>query len=136
MGSEHSKAIRWARRTFFVVAGKNAPAFTLASFAITMQGMPTTLPMPAMQPAAGTFPHWGYILYAAQRPISKKSLSLSSSWLMRSRAGKRPSLRWRSNPAGPPPSRRSVSSLAMLVEKSRSDVAAAVEVRAMGAKHA
>ena len=44
------------------VAGKNAPAFTVASFAMIMQGTPETFPMPATVPAATMFPHSSYIL--------------------------------------------------------------------------
>ena len=62
IGSEHSKAIRCARKSFFTVAGKNAPAFTLASFAMTMHGIPDTFPMPATVPAATMLPHSSYIL--------------------------------------------------------------------------
>ena len=42
--------------------GKKAPAFTVASLAMIMHGMPATLPMPATAPAAGTLPHCSYIL--------------------------------------------------------------------------
>ena len=41
--------------TFLVVAGKNAPAFTVASLATIMHGTPSTLPMPVTTPAAGYF---------------------------------------------------------------------------------
>ncbi len=34
IGSRFCAAMRWARKTFFAVAGKNAPAFTVASLAI------------------------------------------------------------------------------------------------------
>ena len=92
-GSAHSNAMRCARITFFVVAGKNAPAFTVASLATIMHGTPSTLPIPVTTPAAGIFPHCSYILYAAQRPISKNGESLSSKCRSRSRTGKRPILR-------------------------------------------
>ena len=44
------------------VWGKNAPAFTVASLAMIMHGMPAMSPMPATAPAAGTLPHCSYIL--------------------------------------------------------------------------
>ncbi len=50
-----------ARRTFLTVAGKNAPAFTVASLATIMQGRPWTGPTPVITPAAGTSPTSGYI---------------------------------------------------------------------------
>ena len=63
--------MRWARSTFLAVAGKNAPAFTVASLAMIMCRRPAIVPMPVMTPAAGAPPQSAYIPQAAHRPSSK-----------------------------------------------------------------
>ena len=50
-----------ARITFFAVIGKNAPAFTVASFATIITRRPVTRPSPVTVPAAGAPPHSSYI---------------------------------------------------------------------------
>ena len=59
-------------------------------------------------------------------PSSKNCASRSSKRAMRSRAGSRPILRWRSWPALPPPSRNGSSSARILSQRSRSVSALAV----------
>ena len=63
--------MRWARKTFLAVAGKNAPAFTVASLAIIMCRRPLIVPMPVTTPAAGAPPHSAYMPHAAHKPSSK-----------------------------------------------------------------
>src|SRR5258708_4778956 len=53
-----------ARMTFFAVMGKNAPAFTVASLAISMKVRPQTFASPVTVPAHGAPPHSSYISYA------------------------------------------------------------------------
>src|SRR5436305_417403 len=43
----------WARSTFLAVIGKNAPAFTVASFAMIITRRSLTVPTPVMTPADG-----------------------------------------------------------------------------------
>src|SRR5882757_6400013 len=50
-GMRFSMAIFCARMTFFAVIGKNAPAFTVASFAMTMNLRPQTVARPVTVPA-------------------------------------------------------------------------------------
>jgi len=92
MPPRSSVKAEWPRKMFIAngakpAAGKNAPAFTVASLAITMHGTPAMFPTPATAPAAGILPHCSYILCAAQSSTSKKGEPGSRSWLMRSRAG-------------------------------------------------
>ena len=79
-------AIVWARRTFFAVMGKNAPALTVASLAITITSRPATHPRPVTTPAAGAPPHSSYMPKAANRPSSRNSSPGSSSKASRSLA--------------------------------------------------
>ena len=72
-------AIRCARSTFLAVAGKNAPAFTVASLAMIMCRRPAIVPMPQTTPAAGAPPHSAYISQPAHRPSSSQGVSASSS---------------------------------------------------------
>ncbi len=65
-------AMRWARSTFLLVIGKNAPAFTVASLAMTMTRRPATMPMPVTTPADGAPPQSRYMFHAAHRPSSRK----------------------------------------------------------------
>ncbi len=74
VGIRFSSAIVCARSTFFAVIGKNAPAFTVASFATIMHSRPLTLPNPVTTPAAGAPPYSPYIPYAAQSPNSRNSV--------------------------------------------------------------
>jgi hypothetical protein len=54
-----------ARITFFAVIGKNAPAFTVASLAISITSRPCTRASPVTTPAAdGAPPHSSYIAVA------------------------------------------------------------------------
>ena len=46
-------AIAWARKTFFAVIGKKAPALTVASLAITMTNRPATEPQAGHHPRRG-----------------------------------------------------------------------------------
>src|SRR5437868_2384292 len=78
-GRRFSRAIRWARRTFFTVIGKKAPALTVASLAMIMTCRCATLPIPVTTPADGAPPHSWYMFQAAQRPSSKKSVCGSRS---------------------------------------------------------
>ena len=57
-------AIRWARSTFLAVAGKKAPALTVASLAMIMCRRPATVPTPQTTPAAGRPPQSAYISHA------------------------------------------------------------------------
>ncbi len=59
-----------ARKTFFAVMGKNAPAFTVASFAMIMHSRPLTRPSPVTTPAPGAPPYSAYIPCAAHSPSS------------------------------------------------------------------
>ena len=54
-----------ARITFFAVIGKNAPALTVASLAISMNRRSWMRPRPVTTPAAGAPPHSSYISQAA-----------------------------------------------------------------------
>jgi len=108
-----SNAICCARSTFFAVMGKNAPAFTVASFATIMHSRPATRPMPVITPAPGAPPNSAYIPYAAHSPSSIHSESLSSNRARRSRAVSRPFLCWASTALAPPPSRIVSSSARM-----------------------
>src|SRR5262249_14718990 len=72
-GRRFSPAMRWARNTFLQVIGKKAPAFTVASLAMTMRRRPATVPMPVTTPADGALPHSWYIFHAAHRPSSKNA---------------------------------------------------------------
>src|SRR5262245_44390651 len=102
--------MRWARSTFLQVIGKNAPAFTVASLAITITRRPETVPIPVTTPADGAPPHSEYMSHAAHRPSSKRSVSGSRSFATRSRAASRPFSCWRSIAFGPPPWRMRASS--------------------------
>ncbi len=112
-GRLFSKAMRWARKIFLQVMGTKAPAFTVASLAMTITVWPATCPMPVSTPAATNFPHCPYIPCAAHRPNSRKRVlpsPESSNASIRSRAVIRPNWCWRSNPLAPPPSRSFASS--------------------------
>ena len=50
-----------ARMTFFAVMGKKAPAFTVASFTISMNSRPWMRPSPVTVPVAGAPPHSSYM---------------------------------------------------------------------------
>ena len=102
-------AIVWARRTFFAVMGKNAPALTVASLAMTITSRPATHPRPVTTPAAAAPPHSSYMPKAAKRPNSRKSAPGSSSRSSRSLAVKRFLPCWASMALGPPPSRMASS---------------------------
>ena len=54
-----------ARITFFAVMGKNAPAFTVASFTMSMTSRPCTRARPVTTPAEGAPPHSSYMPHAA-----------------------------------------------------------------------
>ena len=56
-----------ARSTFLQVIGKNAPAFTVASLAMTMNRRPHTVPIPVTTAPAGAPPHSLYIPKAGKR---------------------------------------------------------------------
>jgi len=75
LGAEH----------FFTVIGKKAPAFTVASLAMSMNDRPATRAMPQMTLAAGAPPHSSYIFQAAKRPSSRNSVPGSISAAIRSR---------------------------------------------------
>ena len=93
----------WFRMTFFAVIGKKAPLATVASFAITMKSRPAMRARPVTQPAAGALP--SYIAWPAWMPSSRKSVSGSMSWPMRSRAVSRPFLCCAATRLSPPPLR-------------------------------
>ena len=90
VGMRFSRAMVCARRTFFAVMGKKAPALTVASLAMIMQSRPETRPSPVTTPAPGAPPYSPYIPYAAQRPSSNSSVFSSSSSFRRSRTVSRP----------------------------------------------
>ena len=92
-----------ARIIFLHVIGKNAPAFTVASLAITMQGRPCTMPSTVTTPAAGAPPYSLYMPHALNNPNSICGAPASSNNSKRSRAVNRLFLCWRSTPEGPPP---------------------------------
>ncbi len=60
-----SMAMFWARITFFEVIGKNAPAFTVASFAMIITMRVWMRPRPVITPAACAPPHSSYMPWAA-----------------------------------------------------------------------
>ena len=96
-------AMFWARITFLAVMGKNAPAFTVASFTMSMTSRDCTRAKPVTTPAEGAPPHSWYIPHAAKPPISKNSVPGSISSAMRSRAVRRPFLCCDSIALSPPP---------------------------------
>src|SRR5208337_2803943 len=110
VGMRFSMAMFCARMTFFVVMGKKAPAFTVASFTMSMTMREWMRARPVMTPAAGAPPHSSYILCAAWTPSSKKEPG-SARRLMRSRAVSRDFACWLSMALAPPPSRIFSSSL-------------------------
>src|SRR5579884_2201259 len=83
--------------------GKKAPAFTVASLAMSMTRRPATVPMPVTTPAAGAPPQSRYMFQAAHRPSSKNCVCGSTRRAMRSRAVRRPFSCWRAVALGPPP---------------------------------
>ena len=109
----------WARITFLAVMGKKAPAFTVASLAMTMTSRPATRPRPVTTPRAGAPPHSSYMPKAANSPNSRSSVPGSSKRASLSRAVRRFLPCWASMALGPPPWRR-VSSCCRRVERSAS----------------
>src|SRR5271157_2052289 len=97
--------------TFFAVIGKNAPAFTVASFTISMHKRPCTWASPVTTPAEGAPPHSSYIRHATKLPSSKNSVPGSMSSAIRSRAVRRPFLCCAAMAFSPPPCRMISSSL-------------------------
>ena len=58
------------------MAGKNAPAFTVASLAMIMHGTPATFPMPATAPAAGMLPHCSIHFVGGPKPEFEEGRTL------------------------------------------------------------
>ena len=110
---------------FLHVIGKNAPAFTVASLAITIASRPSTSAIVVTTPAAGAPPYSLYIRHALNSPHSIERVPLSANSAIRSRAVSRPFRCWRSTPDLPPPSSiRAASARYSAVAMSRADCGA------------
>ena len=107
------------------VAGKKAPALTVASLAMTICRRPATRPTPQTTPAAGAPPYAEYISHADHWPTSKTEVPGSTSLAIRSREVSRPFLCWRAAASGPPPSSILATSAARRLRSSDHDVGAA-----------